>query len=204
MRRVRSSRRSPNRYEHPTPGAMVHSDVKKLGQYPGRRWMAPARPRRRNLSCQPAQKDPDRLRLRPHRHRRPHPAGLQRSTPRRERSAPAPAFLHRAMAWFAAHGVRVRRMLTDNAMVYRRGTDWGWSLFSLADSHAASPNPAAHGPTAKQNASTAPCSTNGPTPAPWTSNSLRARGLDRFLRHYNTRRGHSALGGQPPISRLAA
>ena len=38
----------------------------------------------------------------------------------------------------------------------------------------------------------------------WTSNSLRARGLDRFLHHYNTRRGHSALGGHPPISRLAA
>jgi transposase InsO family protein len=29
----------------------------------------------------------------------------------------------------------------------------------------------------------------------WTSNSLRRRGLDRFLIHYNTRRGNSALGG---------
>ncbi|WP_261860803.1 integrase core domain-containing protein, partial [Mycobacterium marinum] len=28
-------------------------------------------------------------------------------------------------------------------------------------------------------------------------------GLDQFLRRYNTRRGHSALGGRPPISRLA-
>jgi len=35
-------------------------------------------------------------------------------------------------------------------------------------------------------------------------NSLRRRGLDRFLVHYNTRRGHSALSGHPPISRLAA
>ncbi len=31
---VRSSRRSPNRYEHPVPGAMVHIDVKKLGRIP--------------------------------------------------------------------------------------------------------------------------------------------------------------------------
>jgi transposase len=31
---VRSSRRSPNRYEHPAPGAMVHVDVKKLGRTP--------------------------------------------------------------------------------------------------------------------------------------------------------------------------
>ncbi|MGV0853448.1 integrase core domain-containing protein, partial [Mycolicibacterium phlei] len=28
--------------------------------------------------------------------------------------------------------------------------------------------------------------------------------LDRFLRRYNTQRGHSALGGRPPISRLAS
>jgi transposase-like protein len=32
--RVRSSRRSPNRYEHRTPGAMIHVDVKKLGRVP--------------------------------------------------------------------------------------------------------------------------------------------------------------------------
>ena len=37
---------------------------------------------------------------------------------------------------------------------------------------------------------------------PWTSNHNRTRGLDRFLNHYNTRRGHSALAGQPPISRI--
>ncbi len=38
----------------------------------------------------------------------------------------------------------------------------------------------------------------------WTSNPSRARGLDTFLDFYNTRRGHSALGGRPPMSRLAA
>jgi len=32
--RVRSSRRSANRYEHATPGAMIHVDVKKLGRIP--------------------------------------------------------------------------------------------------------------------------------------------------------------------------
>src|SRR5215475_5380377 len=35
-------------------------------------------------------------------------------------------FLHHALAWFASHGTRVRRVLTDNALVYRHGTDWGW------------------------------------------------------------------------------
>lgn len=38
----------------------------------------------------------------------------------------------------------------------------------------------------------------------WTYNHQRTQALDSFLRRYNTRRGHSALGGRPPISRLAA
>ena len=31
---VRESRRAPNRYEQPSPGAMIHVDVKKLGRIP--------------------------------------------------------------------------------------------------------------------------------------------------------------------------
>ncbi|MTD53583.1 hypothetical protein [Amycolatopsis pithecellobii] len=31
---VRGSRRSPNRFEHRTPGSMIHVDVKKLGRIP--------------------------------------------------------------------------------------------------------------------------------------------------------------------------
>lgn len=35
-----------------------------------------------------------------------------------EKDLTCAGFLHRALAWFAAHGVRVQRLLTDNAMVY--------------------------------------------------------------------------------------
>ena len=38
----------------------------------------------------------------------------------------------------------------------------------------------------------------------WTSDDQRTAALTDFLTRYSTRRGHSALGGQPPISRLAA
>ncbi|MDQ1434679.1 MAG: hypothetical protein QOF59_1495, partial [Actinomycetota bacterium] len=34
----------------------------------------------------------------------------------------------------------------------------------------------------------------------YTSNSQRTRALDRWLHLYNHHRGHTALGGQPPIS----
>ncbi|WP_308161902.1 integrase core domain-containing protein [Mycolicibacterium goodii] len=36
---------------------------------------------------------------------------------------------------------------------------------------------------------------------PWISNSLRARGVDRFLHRHNTYRGPTALGGRPPTGR---
>jgi transposase InsO family protein len=38
----------------------------------------------------------------------------------------------------------------------------------------------------------------------WTSNEERTAALDGWLEHYNTARSHSALGGRPPISRIAA
>ncbi|GJF04272.1 hypothetical protein PSD17_32290 [Pseudonocardia sp. D17] len=41
-----------------------------------------------------------------------------------ERDVTAAGFLHRAVAWFRARGVRVLRILTDNALVYRRGHNW--------------------------------------------------------------------------------
>ena len=49
-----------------------------------------------------------------------------------EKDPTCAAFLHRALAWFAAHGVTVRRVLTDNAMVYRHGTRLGLGLLGLA------------------------------------------------------------------------
>src|SRR3712207_8930588 len=38
----------------------------------------------------------------------------------------------------------------------------------------------------------------------WSCNDQRTAALDGWLTHYNTSRSHSALGGRPPISRLAA
>jgi transposase InsO family protein len=39
---------------------------------------------------------------------------------------------------------------------------------------------------------------------PWLSNHDRLVALDSWVDRYNTRRAHSALGGRPPITRLAA
>ncbi|BBX57423.1 transposase [Mycobacterium shottsii] len=198
---VRSSRRSPNRYEYPTPGAGVHVDVKKLGAIPpGGGWRLHGRDAAVSVA---------------HRHKKTkigydyvHTAiddytRLAYSEVLPDEKDPTCAgFLHRALAWFAAHSVRVRRLLTDNALVYRHGTDWGWvcSAWQLKRRFSKPGCPWTNGKAERFNRTLI---NEWAYARPWTNNTLRSRGLDQFLRRYNTRRGHSALGGRPPISRLA-
>jgi transposase InsO family protein len=197
---VRCSRRTANRYEHPTPGAMIHVDVKKLGRIPpGGGW------RLRGREATVA-----------HKHKRiktgydyvhtaidDHTRLAYSEIHADEKDATCAGFLHRALAWFAEHGMQVRRVLTDNALVYRHGTDWGWvcTAWQLKRRFTKPGCPWTNGKAERFNRTLL---TEWAYARAWTSNRGRARGLDRFLHHYNTRRGHSALGGHPPISRLAA
>ena len=88
-------------------------------------------------------------------------------------------------------------------MVYRHGGDWGWvcTAWQLKRRFTKPGCPWTNGKAERFNRTLL---TEWAYARPWTSNQLRRRGLDRFLRRYNTRRGHSALAGRPPISRLAA
>ena len=199
---VRSSRRSPNRYEHRTPGSLVHIDVKKLGRIPaGGGWRLHGRDAAVSVAnrhkktrigydyVHTAIDDYSRL--------------AYTEVLSDEKDLTCAGFLHRAMAWFAAHGVRVRRLLTDNALVYRQGTNWGWvcTAWQLKRRFTKPGCPWTNGKAERFNRTLL---NEWAYARAWTSNSLRTRALDRFLRLYNTRRGHSALGGKPPISRLAA
>jgi transposase InsO family protein len=199
---VRSSRRSANRYEHRTPGSLVHVDVKKLGRIPtGGGWRLHGRDagvsvanRHKKIRIgydyvHTAIDDYTRL-------------AYSEVLPD-EKDLTCAGFLHRALAWFADHGVRVRRLLTDNAMVYRRGTNWGsvCVAWQLKRRFIRPGCPWTNGKAERFNRTLL---TEWAYARAWASNSLRTRGLDRFLRRYNTQRGHSALDGKPPISRLAA
>lgn len=194
--RIRSSRRSENRYEHPTPGAMIHVDVKKLGKIPpGGGWRAHGR----SEAVRGRGNGYDFVHTAIDDHSRLAYSEIHDD----EKDHTSAAFLHRALAWFAAHGVTVRRVLTDNAMVYRKGTDWGWvcSAWQIKRRFTKPGCPWTNGKAERFNRTLL---NEWAYAQAWTSNNLRRRGLDRFLLRYNTRRGHSALGGKPPISRLAA
>jgi transposase InsO family protein len=200
--RIRSPRRSQNRYEHRAPGAMIHVDVKKLGKIPpGGGWRLHGRDAASSVV---------------HRHKKvkigydyvhtaidDHTRLAYSEVLEDEKDNTCAGFLHRALAWFAAHGVTARRVLTDNAMVYRHGSDWGWvcTAWQLKRRFTKPGCPWTNGKAERFNRTLL---NEWAYARPWTSNTLRRRGLDRFLIHYNTRRGHSALGGRPPISRLAA
>ena len=80
------------RYEHDQPGALLHVDVKKLGNIPdggGWRYVGRARAsataRHRRQAPQPAPPPAHRHRVRAHRHRRPLPPRLRRDPRRRDR-----------------------------------------------------------------------------------------------------------------------
>ena len=198
--RVRSSRRSENRYEHKQPGAMIHVDVKKLGKIPpGGGWRLHGREATVAHKHKRTKIGYDYVHTAIDDHTRLAYSEIHND----EKDATCAAFLHRALAWFAAQGVTVRRVLTDNALVYRRGGDWGWvcSAWQLKRRFTKPGCPWTNGKAERFNRTLL---NEWAYARPWTSNALRRRGLDRFLVRYNTRRGHSALGGRPPISRLAA
>jgi transposase InsO family protein len=120
-----------------------------------------------------------------------------------EKNLTCAGFLHRALTWFATHGMRVRRLLTDNALVYHRGANWGWvcSAWQIKRRFIKPGCPWTNGKVERFNRTLL---NEWAYARPWSSNSQRTRGRDRFLRRYNTQQGHSALRGQPPISWLAA
>ena len=197
---VRCSRRTANRYEHPTPGAMIHVDVKKLGRIPpGGGWRLRGREATVAHKHKRIKTGYDYVHTAIDDHTRLAYCEIHAD----EKDATCAGFLHRALAWFAEHGMQVRRVLTDNALVYRHGTDWGWvcTAWQLKRRFTKPGCPWTNGKAERFNRTLL---TEWAYAHPWTSNNLRRRGLDRFLHHYNTRRGHSALGGHPPISRLTA
>ena len=120
-----------------------------------------------------------------------------------ERVATCAAFLTRAAAWFAARGVTVRRVLTDNAKSYRVGRAWirVCGQLGIGRRFIKPGRPWTNGKAERFNRT---LQTEWAYAAAWSCNDERTAALDSWLTHYNTARSHSALGGHPPVSRLAA
>jgi transposase InsO family protein len=197
--RVRS-RATDRRYEHRAPGDLVHVDVKKLGRIPaGGGWRALGRDatvghrhKKRPLGYDYLHSAvDDRTRL-----------AYTEALPD-ETDATSAAFLVRALVFFREHGIRVRRVLTDNALVYRHGRSWT-AVCSAWELRRRFIKPGCPWTNGKVERFHRTLLVEWAYRQPYRSNPARLAALAGYLHRYNTQRGHTAHRGRPPISALAA
>ena len=181
------------RYEREHPGELIHIDTKKLGRIDGighritGHHTGMVRNRGIGWDCLHVAID-DASRL-----------AYTELLPD-ERKESATAFLARALAWFARHGVTVERIMTDNGSAYR-------SAAFKADIQA----------NGLRHIRTRPYTprTNGKAERfiqsslrewayaqPFQSSADRSNAMDTWINQYNYTRPHTALGGRPPITRI--
>ena len=186
----------PNRYVRRRPGELVHLDIKKLARFvrPGHRVLgrdAPGMRARRGHGWEfvhVAVDDYSRV------------AYVEILDD--ERASSAIAFLERAVVWFAERGVRVREVMSDNGSCYI-AHDFADACRRLRIKHIRTrPNRPRTNGKAERFIQT--LQREWAYAAVYETSRHRARALRPWLRFYNHRRPHGALGHQPPGSRLPA
>jgi transposase InsO family protein len=195
---IRASKATAVRYERQRPGELVHMDVKKIGRIPdGGGWRAHGRAGRESTRNRTTKIGYDYVHSMVDDHSRLAYSEIHPD----EKGLTCADFLTRAAAYFADHGIdRIERVMTDNAWAYR------WSLREVTTALGArqifiKPHcPWQNGKVERLNRTLA---TEWAYQQVFTSNTERADALAPWIENYNTRRRHSALGGLPPISRLA-
>jgi transposase InsO family protein len=186
-----SDREPDNRYEHAAPGDLLHLDTKKLANFSqvGHRANGIRHKRNKGEGCQVLHVCIDD-------HSR---ASYQEMLPDEKKETTA-LFLQRALLHFLALGVVPRKILTDNGSAYRsREFKAMRESFGLKHSRTRPYRPRTNGKAERLIQTVLREWAYGPT---WTSSDERNQALSAWLHHYNHHRPHSALGGQPPVTRL--
>lgn len=189
------------RYERERAGDLVHVDIKKLGRIPdGGGWQAhgrgsdAARASKRKgagtgrvgyVYLHSAVDDYSRL-------------AYTESLPD-EKAVTAVAFWHRAVLFFASHGVHIQRVLTDNGSCYRSRA-WAKALAAAGAKHKKTRpyTPRTNGKVERYNGT---LSREWAYVRAYTSEAERTAALAVFLNYYNHERPHSSLRHQTPASR---
>ena len=195
---IRSSKSTAVRYEKSRPGELGHMDVKKIGKIPeGGGWKAHGRAATNAAKHKRAKVGYDYVHSLVDDHTR---LAYSEVLPD-EKGPTCAAFLQRAAAFFADHGItQIERLMTDNAWAYK------WSLrdicaeLGIRQKFIKPHCPWQNGKVERFNRTLA---TEWAYRRPFTSSADRQAALAPWLEHYNNERRHSALGGKPPISRLS-
>jgi transposase InsO family protein len=180
------------RYERERPGELVHLDTKMLGRIGpggGHRFRGtPARCTYRGIGW-------DRVHIAIDDHSR---LAYAEELPD-ERPATTAAFLRRAWRFYAAHGITIERILTDNGGCYR-SRDLAAACDELGIGHRRT-RPYRPQTNGKAERMVRTLLAEWAYTQPFSDTAERIACLPRFLDFYNHDRPHWSLAGQPPISR---
>lgn len=181
------------RYERAYPGELVHLDVKKLGRIGrvGHRIHGDRTARVRGIGWEflhVAVDDHSRLAY----------AELLAD----EHGPTAAAFLARAVAWFAARGVPVERVLTDNGGCYQ-SVPFATAALALGIGQRFT-RPYRPQTNGKAERLIRTLLAEWAYARPYGHSNSRRAALAPYLTFYNFHREHTALGFLPPASRLPA
>lgn len=180
------------RYERDTPGELLHMDTKKLGRIvrPSHRVTGNRRDSVEGAGWEFAHVAIDD-------HSR---AGFVQMYAD-ERKDSAVAFLKAAVAHYAALGVKIKRLLTDNGPAYRSQL-FARTCLALGIKHTFT-RPYRPQTNGKAERFIQTCLREWAYGRIWRNSAERTAWLPAFLAYYNARRPHSALGYRPPASRLS-
>jgi transposase InsO family protein len=187
-------------------GDMVHVDVKKLGKIPaGGGWRMLGRTAGNRNSCADKSSGVKSKRYHPLRgHHFLHTAidGHSRLAYSElltdERKDTAAGFWLRANDWFTQCGITVRKVLTDNGSCYRSNT-FADALGDIEHRRTRPYRPQTNGKVERFHRTLAD---EWAYARLYTSDAERCDEFPIWLHTYNHHRGHTALGGQPPATRV--
>jgi transposase InsO family protein len=195
-RRPRPPRAAVVRYEWPCPGDLLHIDTKRFARFssPGH---AVTGDRRRTAAEKRERVGYDIAHSIVDDHSRLAYTELHAD----ERAPTVTAFVERALAFFAAHGVEARRLMSDNHLSYSRNTSLRQLLARRGIRHLfiEPRRPQTNGKVERYQQT---LKREWGLGQRYRSSTHRAQALPHWLNHYNERRRHSAIGNQPPISRV--
>jgi len=195
------------RYEHGHPGALIHVDVKKLGNIPdggGWRFVGRAQGSKNRRTSEGLTRsrsyDPNLGHAFIHTVIDDHSRVAYAEIHDNEKTDTAVEVLGRAVSWFGTRGVSVERVLSDNGACYRSHT-WRNTCAELQiqPKRTRPYRPQTNGKIERFHRTMA---NEWAFARHYTNERTRRSALPAWLHTYNHHRQHSAIGKVPPITRL--
>jgi transposase InsO family protein len=193
-RPARPVREPANSYEWPCPGDLLHMDTSEYARF--------QRPGHRVTGDRTSQdrQHPDGVDI-VHAAIDDHSRLAYTEIHNDQRAPTIVGFLERALAFYAGHGITIRRLMTDNAWAYARSRSVRELLARHQIRHLTTKpyRPRTNGKVERFHQTMAREWAYGLV---YQSHRDRTAALPHWLQHYNHHRPHSSIGDQAPISRV--